>query len=114
MSLELTDPSKSYELVHPSGAIFIMRHWTNAMQEEIDRRCIISDGRGGLSYLSALEREIKIDLACQNWRGVTREGEEVLCNSETKKMLPPGAVLWIVKDVDERAGIRMPDTEKKS
>ena len=112
--IELVDPSKTYALKHPSGAEFTMRHWTFAMQEEVDRRCIVQDGKGGISYNSTLERQIKIALAVENWSGIAEGGSEVPCTPENKMRLPLGVVFWIVKNVDEVSGIRIPEAEKKS
>ena len=115
MGIELVDPSKTYELAHPSGAKFVMRHWTFAMQEEVDRRCIQQDGKGGVSYDVGLEREIKIQNAVENWSGITApDGSEAPCTPENKKKLPVGIVFWIVKEIDELSGIRMPESEKKN
>ena len=113
MPLELVDPSSTYELTHSSGAAFTMRHWTVAMQEEVDTRCYVQDGKGGFQYLPAIERELKITNALAGWRGVTMNGEAVECTPENRKKLPVGVMLWLVKDIDDRAGLRMTDTEKK-
>ena|SRR3990167_8323287 len=114
MSLELVDSSKSYTIEHPSGAKFELKHWTNGMQEEVERQCLVQDGKGGFQYLTTREREIKIELALVSWGGVTQDGVDVPCNSETKKKLPVGVTLWIVRMIDDRAGLRMPEEEKKN
>ena len=113
MGIEIVDPEKSYELPHASGAKFVMSHWTVAMQEEVDRRCLAMDGKGGYTYDVALDRQLKIDFAVKSWSGVTSNGEEVPCNPENKRKLPVGVQLWLVKDIEERAGLRMTDAEKK-
>lgn len=114
MSLELVDPSKTYDLSHPSGAVFVMKHWTKDMQEEVDAKCLSHDGKGNFNYNVSLEREIKIQLSIHDWRGITFGGEEVPCTPEKKKLLPVGVMIWLVKTIDEKAGIRMPEEEKKS
>lgn len=113
MSLELVDGSKNYELSHPSGAKFILRHWTIGMQDETDKRCLYQQD-GKFLYNTALDRELKLDLAVQSWSGVTSEGQEVPCDSENKKKLPVGIALWLIKEIEERAGLRMQLEEKKS
>lgn len=112
--IELVDESATYELVHPSGAVFIMRHWTVGMQEEIDRRCITQDGDGKFTYNLPLEKEIKLASALADWRGVAVNGAEVPCSPENKKKLPVGVSLWLIRDVNERAGLSIPEPEKKS
>ena len=115
MALELIVPADQYELQHASGAVFVMRYWTTAMQEDVDRRCIsVDQATKELSYNAPLEREIKIEQCLVSWRGVASKGKEIECSPESKKMLPPGVRLWIIKDVDERAGLRMPEDEKKT
>lgn len=114
MPLEITDPSKTYELVHSSGAIFTMRHWTLAMQEVVDRECLQQDGKGGYTWNVTRERALKIDLCIQNWSEINRDGNPLPCTEETKKALPVGVLIWLVKDIDERAGLRITEAEKKS
>jgi len=114
MSIELIDSSKSYTIDHPSIARFELKHWTIGMQEEVDRQCLVQDGKGGFNYLVARERELKMELALISWSGVTQDGVDVPCNSETKKKLPVGVLLWLVRMIDERSGIRMPEEEKKN
>ena len=114
MSLELVDDSKTYELEHPSGAVFILKHWTVGMQEEIDRKCLVQDGKGVFTYNVSLERETKIQLAVHDWRGIVSGGEVSPCTQENKRKLPVGVMLWLIRDIDDRAGLRMPDAEKKS
>jgi hypothetical protein len=112
--IELVDDSKSFDLPHPSGAVFVMKHWTFGMQEEVDKSCVVQDGKGGFTYLVSLEREIKIRLSLQGWRGVGMNGEEFPCTDENKKKLPVGVILWLIREIDERSGIRMPEEEKKN
>lgn len=115
MPLELNDPSKTFEIAHASGAVFTLRHWTVAMQEEVERRCIvIKDGGRDMQYLTGLDRELKIDLSVVGWYGITLDGSEAECNSENKKRLPVGATLWLQKEIEERAGLRMTQDEKKN
>lgn len=119
MGIELVDDTKIYELKHPSGAIFKLRYWTFAMQEEVDKRCVVYDGAGGVTYNVALEREIKVKRTVDNWSGITiPDGnggyQEAPCTPENKSRLPVGIVFWLVKNIDEMAGIKMPDAEKKN
>lgn len=119
MGIELIDESKTYELKHASGAVFILKNWTFGMQEEVDKRCVEQDGKGGMNYNVGLEREIKIARSVVSWSGImvpdgTGGLQEAPCTPENKKKLPVGIVFWLVKNIDETAGIRMPDTEKKS
>lgn len=114
MTLELSDPSKTYDLAHPSGAKFRLRYWTPAMQEEVDKRCVSVDPGGKISYSVSLEREIKIEHCLIGWEGVTLGGSEVECGSETKKLVPPGVRLWLIEDIDRKAGFRMGEEEKKN
>ncbi len=114
MPLELVDPSKTYELTHPSGAVFVMRHWTVGMQEEVDRKCYIQDGQGSFQFLVSKERELKLELALTGWRGVLQDGQPAPCEAEMKKKLPVGVMLWLVKEVDDRSGLRITPEEKKN
>lgn len=114
MGIELVDFGKTFEVQHPSGASFILKHWTNAMQDEVDRSCIVNKGGNVFSYDIAREREMKIELSVVDWKGITADGQEVPCNPENKKKLPVGVTLWLQKEVEERAGLRITDTEKKS
>lgn len=114
MLIDLVDPSRTYELAHPSGAVFTLRHWTVAMQDSIDKSCLKYDADGRITYDVPLEREMKIDLALTAWRGVGMNDGEMPCVPENKKKLPFGVVLWLIRDIEERAGIRMPAEEKKS
>jgi len=114
MSIELVDESAIYELKHQSGAVFFMKHWTFGMQDEVDRACIVQDGKGGFSYEFSKEREIKVRLAIHDWSGINLNGEPTPCTPENKRRLPVGIVLWLVREIDERAGLKMPEQEKKS
>lgn len=114
MALQLKDPSKTYELTHSSGAIFTMKHWTLAMQEIVDRECLEQDGKGSYKWNVTKERALKIDLCVQDWSGIEQEGNVFPCTDENKKLLPVGVLIWLVKDVDERAGLRITEAEKKS
>lgn len=115
MGIQLVDPAKTYELKHPSGAVFVMRHWTFGMQEEVDKRCVVQDGKGKFDYNNSLEREIKINLAVESWSGIAAEdGSEAPCTPEVKRRLPVGVVFWLVKNIDEISLIRMPEEEKKN
>ena len=113
MTIELTDPSKRYEMKHPSGAAFVMRHWTNGMQDDLERRYLALGEAMKTVNAIALEREVKLELALEGWSGVTSDGQEVPCTPENKKMLPVGVILWIVQEIDERAGLRLTLAEKK-
>lgn len=112
--MELLGISQVYTLNHPSGVSFSMRHWTIDMQEKVDRECVVQDGKGGFNYLVSKERELKLDLAIESWSGITINNQDAPCTLENKKKLPVGVILWIIKDIDERAGLRMPESEKKS
>lgn len=109
----IDDGSRFYELKHASGATFRMSQWTLGMQEEVDRSCMTQDGKGGFAWDSVKERELKLKLAVVGWNGVKLNGEEAECTLENKMKLPPGVIFWLIRDVDERAGFRMTDTEKK-
>lgn len=112
--IELVDPSKNYEIKHPDGAVFVMAHWTVAMQDEVDSKCIARDAQGRATYLLPLERELKIEMALRDWRGVGSEGAELPCTPENKRKLPVGVLLWLLQEIDERAGLRIRDSEKKT
>ncbi len=112
--LELIDESKIYELSHSSGAVFILKEWTVGMQEEVDRRCLVPKPGGNFEFLVSLERELKISLSVHDWKGVASGGSEVPCTPENKKKLPVGVIYWLVKEIDERSGIRMPEDQKKN
>lgn len=114
MAIELVDFDKTYELEHPAGAKFTVRHWTNGMQDDVDRACIIPKGSNEFSYDIAKEREMKIELSVTAWQGIISNGQEVPCTSENKKMLPVGVTLWLQKMIDERAGLRITPEEKKN
>lgn len=112
--IELVNEDDQYEITHTSGAKFTLRHWTRGMQDEVDARCLKTDGKGGYSFDVPLEREIKIEKCLADWEGVISKGEAVPCTSENKKKLPVGVFLWIIQQIDERAGIRMSGEEKKN
>ena len=114
MSLELIDPSKEFTLSHPSGAEFRLRYWTKAMQEEVEKQCIKQDGKGGAQYDFSREKDLKIDLSLISWSGVTLEGTDVPCTAENKAKLPIGVMIWLIREIDERAGLRMTEEEKKN
>lgn len=115
MGIQLVDPSKEYELKHPSGASFTMRHWTVALQEIVDQECISLSGNGEYKYNVSREREIKLDNCVTAWSGIEDEdGGQMPCTSENKRKLPVGIVVWIVKEIDTRAGLRFIPEEKKS
>lgn len=114
MALQINDPSKTYELAHSSGAAFIMKHWTLGMQEIVDRECLEQDGKGGYKWNVTRERALKIELCVQDWTGVEKDGSPLPCTEENKKTLPVGVLIWLVKDIDERAGLRITEAEKKS
>lgn len=84
------------------------------MQEIVDKECIVQDGVGGYKYLLSREREIKIQSCVKDWSGVSFSGTDFPCTPENKKMLPVGVMIWIIKDIDERAGLRMSTEEKKT
>lgn len=113
MSLQLVDPSKEYWLDHASGARFLMRHWTVAMQELTDKECF-SIVNEQASYNQSREREMKLSLAVVGWEGVEFGEGTAPCTDENKKLLPVGVVFWLIQDIDERAGLRMKATEKKT
>lgn len=112
--MELIDESEIYQVEHPSGTKFKLRHWTRGMQDEVDTRCIVSDGKGGFSFNVALEREIKIDRCLADWDGVTARGEPVPCAPENRRRLPVGVFVWLIQKIDEAAGLRITADEKKS
>jgi hypothetical protein len=115
MSIELVDPAKNYELKHPwLGATFIMRHMTPAIQEMIDKECIVQDGKGGFRYDVSRDRDIKTEQCVSGWKGIVSDGQEVECNAENKRKLPVGVIVWLVKEIEERAGLRITAEEKKS
>ena len=113
--INLVDESSTYEIIHPSGATFVMRHWTLAMQEETDKKCVVIDSSGRITdYKVSLERELKLKNAVSDWRGIMLDSTEALCTDENKKKLPVGVALWLVREIDERAGLRMTAEEKKN
>lgn len=113
MSLELVGPDDVYELEYRDGVVFKMRHWLRGMQEEVDRRCVVVSGKD-VRYDVSLDREIKIENCLVDWSGITQNGAPVPCTPENKKKLPVGVFLWLVQQIEERAGIRMAETEKKT
>lgn len=112
--IELIDPSRELEIIHPSGAKFRARQWTVAMQDDVDKRCLAIGQDGKVSYDTALERELRIDLSIIGWAGIVISGEDAPCTSENKKRLPVGVVLWLQREIEERAGLRITQEEKKS
>ena len=114
MGIELVDGAATYEVTHPSGTVFVLKHRTVGMQEEVDRECLVQDGKGKVSYNVSRERQLKIALALADWRGVTLGGAPASCAPETKAKLPVGVILWLVREIDERAGLRMADEDKKT
>ena len=87
--MELIDPSKIYELEHMNGVKFQVKHWTVAMQDEVDRRCLSISPDGKVGYDTALEREMRIDMSVIGWSGITMNNPEAPCDSKTKKKPPP-------------------------
>ena len=114
MALEIMDPSKETELNHPSGATFRIRYWTNAMQEAVERECVDNTGKNGIQWNVTRDRQMKIDLSLVGWSGITMNGEEIPFNDENKKKLPVGVQFWLFKEIEELAGLRMTDKEKKT
>lgn len=115
MGIKIQDPNTTYELAHPSSAMFVMGHWTCAMQDEADKQCLSVDAKGNISFDISKDREIKVRLSVRDWRGVESEdGTAVACTEENKRKLPPGVLLWLVREIDERAGLRIREEEKKN
>lgn len=117
MNIELVDPAKNYEVKHPwMDAVFTMRHMTPAIQEMIDKECIVPDSnsKNGFRYDVARDREIKTEQCVVGWKGIVSDGQEVECNAENKKKLPVGVIVWLVKEIEERAGLRITAEEKKT
>lgn len=119
MTIQLVDFSKTFELEY-SGAKFTLCHWTNAMQDKVDRACVVDKGNNIFAYDIAKERELKIDLSVQGWSGITEINpdtnaeQEVTCTSDNKRKLPVGVTLWLQKQIEERAGLRITPDEKKN
>lgn len=115
MPIELIDDSNAaYEWMHPSGVIFKIKHWTVGMQEEVDRNCVIPDWKGSFTYLASKERELKLKLALLDWSGVLLSGLDAPCTDENKMKLPVGVIFSIIREIDERAGFRISEAEKKT
>ena len=116
MGIELIDHSKTFELTYPGGAVFTCRHWTNAMDDEVRRACLVvgDPASGKFSYNSVLEREMMIDMSVVSWTGVFLDGAEAPCDSQHKKMLPTGTAIWLQRELEELAGLRMTQEEKKN
>ena len=115
MSIELVDPAKHYDLKHPwLDATFTMRHMTPAIQELIDKECIVQDGKGNFRYDGSRERDIKSERGVVFWKGIVADGQEVECSAENKRKLPVGVIVWLVKEIEERAGLRITAEEKKT
>lgn len=116
MSIELIDDNSVYELKYDSDVTFKLKHWTVGMQEEVDKTCVVPDGKGNFTYLASKERELKLKLALVGWSGVSFSGAldpEAPCTDENKLKLPVGVIFKIIREIDERAGFRITDTEKK-
>lgn len=111
--MELIDSSKTYEF-KSGDAVFVLKHWTLAMQDEVDKATLIVDQKGQITFNAPLEREMKINLALHNWHGVTVNGEVVECTSENKKKIPVGIAASIVREIEEKAGLRITPEEKKN
>ncbi len=115
MPIELVDFEKTYEAEHPAGVTFTLKHWTNGMQDAVDRACLTHDKeKNAYGYDIAKERGLKLELALVAWKGVHVDGQEVPCTPENIKKLPVGITLWIQKEIEERAGLRITETEKKN
>ncbi len=112
--IELIDENETYVLEHPSGSKFTFRYWTRGMQDEVDTRCLVSEGGGKFRFNVPLERELKVHHCLVGWEGVSFKGEIAPCNDENKKKLPLSIFLWIIEKIDERAGVRLPEEEKKN
>lgn len=113
MSLELIKPEETFEVSHSSGAVFICRHWTNAMQDSVDQACVkIENGKP--VYNASLARAMLLELSVVGWRGVTSGGQEVPCSPENVKNIPFGAMIWLQTEIETKAGLRVLPEEKKS
>lgn len=112
--MDIKDPSKEYQVTHPNGAVFTLRHWTLAMQETVDRECLELDEKGGARWNLTKERMIKFSQCLSGWEGITFEGQPLSFSEDNKKLIPVGIIIWIVKNIDENSGVRLPDAEKKS
>lgn len=113
MGIELIDDAKTYDLTHPSGAVFTLKYWTNGMQAKVDLECLINKS-GQYSFDVSKDREMKIEFSVIAWKDVLLGGEEVPCTPENKKRLPVGVMLWLQKEIEERAGLRMTEDQKKN
>lgn len=118
MSLEIHDQTKEYE-IEMSGATFTLRHWTVDDQEVVDRECIVEDGKdaSGLpkfKWNQSRDREIKFERCILGWAGIVMNGQEFIFSPENKKKLPVGIKILLVKEIEERAGLRMTAQEKKT
>lgn len=114
MAIELIDFEKTFDVSHPAGAVFTLRHWTNGMQDAVDRACLIQEPGKPASYDIAKERQMKLELSLVSWQGIVIGTEEAPCNKDNVKKLPVGVTLWLQKEIEERAGLRITETEKKS
>lgn len=116
MPLELVDFDKTYEVEYPAakGVFFTLRHWTNGMQDSVDRACLVNEIGKAAYYDIAKEREMKLAATLVHWKGIVVNGEEVPCTPENMKKLPVGVTLWLQKEIEERAGLRITEAEKKS
>ena len=113
--MELVDDSKTYEFKYPNGEeVFVLKYWTVGMQDIVDRECVESDGKGGVKFLVSKERELQLKLTITEWRGIDFQGSPAPCNDENKKKLPVGVINWLIREIEEREGIRIKDAEKKT
>lgn len=110
--LNLIDPNETFTLTHPSGAVFTVKHWLVGMQDQADEACLIKVG-GETRYDTVKFRKMMIDLCVVGWTGIQSKGVEVPCTSENKDLLPVGVLMWIQKEIEEAAGLRMSAEEKK-
>lgn len=113
MSLEIHDPTKEFS-VNIGDAEFVVRHWTTDDQEVVDRECLVDEGNGKFKWNQSLDRSLKINRCVLGWSGITMSGEDFPFTEENKKKLPVGIKILIVKEIEERAGLRMTAKEKKT
>ena len=115
MGIELIDYSQTYEIKHSTGAVFTVRHWTCAMQDEVNRCCLSIDQESKTAKFDhTLEREMLIEMSVVGWSGITVNSQEVPCDSENKKKLPMAVAIWLQSQIEERAGLRFTPEEKKN
>lgn len=118
MPLEIHDATKEYK-IEISGGIFNLRHWTVDDQEVVDRECLVEDGKDSngtakFKWHQSKDREIKYDRCVIGWEGITMGGAEFPFTPENKSKLPVGIKILLVKEIEERAGLRMTAKEKKT